>query len=165
VYIQPLSPRDFVPSLCQQRSCLSLSPASTRSGCAKVQRDRSTSWRSVLVLWDTKSSFVAKNKTLQQASANPCSSGWDRGRCDCSNRLLPNPASGCVFIISLDGALKWPVRYIMLISRDNPRRSRILPLESVSALGRAEANEERSSKAIPRTKIAHQNYEQGLNLH
>jgi hypothetical protein len=29
--------------------------------------------------------FFANNKTLQQASAHPCSSRWDRGRCDCSN--------------------------------------------------------------------------------
>jgi hypothetical protein len=31
------------------------------------------------------SSFDANNQTLQQASAHPLSSGWDRRRCDCSN--------------------------------------------------------------------------------
>jgi hypothetical protein len=34
------------------------------------------------------STFAANNETLQQASAPPCSLGWDRGICDCSN----NPA-------------------------------------------------------------------------
>jgi hypothetical protein len=47
--------------------------------------------------WLPPSSFVANNETLQQASARPCSSGWDRGRCDCSNTTAQS-FCGCVFI-------------------------------------------------------------------
>jgi hypothetical protein len=36
------------------------------------------------------SSLVGNNETLQQASAHPCSSGWDRGRCGCSNTPAQN---------------------------------------------------------------------------
>jgi hypothetical protein len=68
------------------------SSVSPRFVCAQVQRPCSSSWRSVCVLWACHcygprwtatgrqpSRFVANNETLQQVSAQKCSSGWDRG--------------------------------------------------------------------------------------
>jgi hypothetical protein len=61
--------------------CLCLSSASPRSGCAQVQRHRSSSWEAFVFFGLPPSSCVANNnETFQQeASAQPCSSGWYRG--------------------------------------------------------------------------------------
>ena len=66
-------------SVSQRRRCLSLSSASPRSGCAQVQRHCSSSWGVSVFFGRPPSSFVANIETLQQASAPPCSSGWDCG--------------------------------------------------------------------------------------